>query len=128
MLTEELLKAADDAVAILQGKRPHRGELLQLATCLHRAWEEGLDYPDQEQVRKGLVAVQNAAQGQNLGRLDNLVAGEGLRFQNLLNRAIRAMEFAQRLVGLREIPGLTVRELAAWSGVNSSLIYKEVVP
>lgn len=124
MLAEELLKATDEALAVVEGKRPHRGELVQLAMYLYRAWEEGLDYPEQKRVHKALVALQQAIDRRGLGHLDNLAAGEGPRFQNLLNRAIRAIEFAQRLVGLREIRGLTVRELAARSGVNNSLIYK----
>lgn len=124
MLAEELLKATDEALAIVEGKRPHRGELVQLAIYLYRAWEEGLDYPEQKRVQRALIALQEAIGRRGLEHLDNLAAGEGLRFQNLLNRAIRSIEFAQKLVGLREIRGLTVRDLAARSGVNNSLIYR----
>lgn len=91
--TDELLKASEDALPIVQGKQPHRGELLQLVMYLHRAWEEGLDYPEQKRVHRALVAVQEAIQGQDLERLDNLAAGEGERLRNLLNRGIRSLEF-----------------------------------
>ena len=92
VLAEELLKATEDALAVVEGKRPHRGALVQLAMYLHRAWEEGLDYPEQKRVQKALVALQEAIGRRGLEHLDNLAAGEALRFQNLLSRAIRSIE------------------------------------
>ena len=123
MLAHELLKTAEEALKVVQGERPHQGELLQLAMYLHRAWEEGLDYAYQEAVLQSLTALRGALRNRDLSHL-NLAAGEGVRFEYLLNRAIRAIEFARKLATLRETRGLSARDLAARAGVNNSLIYK----
>ena len=107
MLGDELVKVAEDALAVGQGKQPHHGELLQLAMNLH---QPGSRPPRQLGCRRSRTSAKPPQPGNPLAgvftKTDRTARGPGhhsLRAERLLRRSNAAVKLESGDPALRPL-------------------------